>query len=119
MSDSTPPTTGSDAPAPAAAAAVGEAEVASAFERKTYAMATHRGYGNAMGRGFELAMTLLVMVGIGLLVDAIFGTGPLFVIVLSVLGFSGITVKLWLGYDQEMRREEAGAIWNRGKEQAA
>ena len=124
MTDSTSSTTGNDAHGAAARRSGapspdGGREVTGAFEREAYAAATSRGYGNAMGRGFELAMTLLVMVGIGLLVDAIFGTGPLFVIVLSVLGFSGITVKLWLGYDQEMRREEEGAIWNRHKEQAA
>ena len=31
----------------------------------------------------------------------------------SVVGFAGITVKLWLGYDLEMRKHEEGAIWNR------
>lgn len=123
MSDSTSPAPGSQAPDTASVAAAevaaDEAAVASAFERKTYAVATHRGFGNAMGRGFELAMTLLVMVGLGLGADAVFDTRPLFVIVFSVLGFAGISVKLWLGYDQEMRREEEGAIWNRHKEQAA
>jgi hypothetical protein len=30
-----------------------------------------------------------------------------------VLGFAGITVKLFLGYDLEMKKHEEGAIWNR------
>ena len=38
---------------------------------------------------------------------------PLFVIIFSVLGFAGITVKLFLGYDLEMKKHEEGAIWNR------
>lgn len=124
MSDSTPLTPGNEAPAataaaPRAGAAGGGAAVAEAFERKSYAVATSRGYGNAMGRGFELAVTLLVMVGIGWLADRIFGTAPLMIIVFSVLGFAGITVKLWIGYDLEMKRHEDGAIWNRDPEAAS
>ncbi len=84
-----------------------------AFSREAYGMATSRGYGNAMGRGFEIAITLAVMVGIGWLVDRIFDTAPLFIIIFSVLGFAGTTVKLWLGYDLEMRKHEDGAVWNR------
>ena len=38
---------------------------------------------------------------------------PLFVIIFSILGFAGITVKLFLGYDTEMKKHEEGAIWNR------
>ena len=118
MADSTPPTPGNDAPAAApqrtaTSAPDRGAEVATAFERKSYAMATSRGYGNAMGRGFELAITLFVMVGLGLLLDHWFGTRPLCTIVLSVLGFAGIGVKLKLGYDLEMAQHEEGAIWNR------
>ena len=85
----------------------------SPLQREGYAKATNAGYSTAMGRGLELAITLAVMVGVGLLVDSIFDTGPLFVIVFSVLGFAGITVKLFLGYDREMKKHEEGAIWNR------
>lgn len=107
------------ASAPRAAATRDAAAVAEGFERSSYAMATSRGYGNAMGRGFELAVTLLVMVGIGWLADRILGTAPLMVIVFSVLGFAGITVKLWIGYDLEMKRHEDGAIWNRDPKAAS
>ncbi len=118
MSDSTPLTPGNDAPAPAAApsaaaSATSGAAVAKSFERTSYAMATSRGYGNAMGRGIELAATLAVMVGIGWLADRVFDTAPLFIIVFSVVGFAGIGVKLKLGYDLEMADHEEGAIWNR------
>jgi len=115
MSDLTPPTPGNDAPAadPSVPAAERPPSKASAFERRSYAKAINRGYGDAMGRGLELALTLVLMVGIGWLADRIFGTAPLLVIVFSILGFAGITVKLWLGYDLEMRKHEDGAIWNR------
>jgi hypothetical protein len=100
------------ASAPTASASAGEREV-SAFGRKAYGLATSRGFGNAMGRGFEMAITLLIMVGLGWLVDSIFDTQPLFIIIFSVVGFAGTFVKLWIGYDLEMRKEEDGAIWNR------
>ncbi|QXC63168.1 AtpZ/AtpI family protein [Aquihabitans sp. G128] len=90
------------------------AGTSSPLHRDNYAVATNRGYGEAMGRGLELALTLLVMVGLGYGVDHLAGTAPLFTILFSVLGFAGISVKLYVGYDLEMRRHEDGAIWNRG-----
>lgn len=107
MSDRTPHTSGNDAPAAAADAPTG------AFHRSRYAQSMNRGYSSAMSRGLELTITLLLMVGVGWGVDKIFGTYPLFTIVFSVVGFAGTGVKLWLGYDLEMRKEEEGAIWNR------
>ncbi len=118
MSDSTSRTKGNEAPAIAAiraanASLLGKNHASKAFERDAYAAETSRGYSTAVGRGFELAITLAVMVGLGLLADRIFDTAPLFVIIFSVVGFAGITVKLFLGYDLEMRKHEEGAIWNR------
>lgn len=119
MSDSTSRTKGNEAPAIAAIRAANasllgkDRDPAKPFKRDAYAAETSRGYSTAMGRGFELAVTLAVMVGIGLLADRIFGTAPVFVILFSVLGFAGISVKLWLGYDLEMKKHEEGAIWNR------
>lgn len=125
MTDSTPRTTGSDAPLTSPMRAVSSSLLGknaksrnAAFERDGYATATNAGYGTAMGRGLELAITLLVMVGIGFGVDHLFGTAPLFAIIFSVLGFAGITVKLFLGYDLEMKKHEEGAIWNRKSEAA-
>lgn len=118
MSDTTSRTPGNEAPAVAAARAanaslLGKKFVSKAYDRDAYAGETSKGYSSAMGRGFELAITLAIMVGLGLLADSIFDTAPLFVIIFSVLGFAGITVKLYLGYDLEMRKHEEGAIWNR------
>src|SRR5438876_819891 len=102
MSDSTPLTPGNEAPAAAASkpaattpASPRAASGAKAFGRDSYAAATNRGYGTAMGRGLELALTLVIMVAIGWGVDRLFGTSPVFTIIFSVLGFAGITVKLF------------------------
>jgi len=53
--------------------------------------------------------------GIGWLIDRSLGTSPLFTIGLVVFGFVGMFVKLWLGYDAAMKREEDGAVWNRSR----
>lgn len=117
MSDSTSRITGNEAPAPSAAAEVPASSAprvsADPFSRTSYAKSLNRGYGDAMGRGLELAMTLVFMVAIGRLADFIFGTYPICTIVFSILGFAGITVKLFLGYDLEMKKHEEDAIWNR------
>ena len=87
----------------------------SPLQREGYAKATNAGYSTAMGRGLELALTLLICCGIGLALDALFDTAPIFTILLSVVGFAGVGVKLKLGYDLEMDAHERGAVWNRGK----
>lgn len=87
----------------------------SPLQREGYAKATNAGYSTAMGRGLELALTLLICCGIGLGLDALFDTAPIFTILLSVIGFAGVGVKLKLGYDLEMDAHERGAVWNRGK----
>ena len=118
MSDSTSRTKGNAAPAATATRAMPSSAASTyagtrAFNRKIYGKALSRGYGDSMGRGLELVLTLVVMVGLGWVADKVFGTYPLFTIVFSVMGFAGITVKLFLGYDLEMRKHEADAIWNR------
>jgi len=118
MTDSTSRTPGNEAPAaaadrPAVATPAAERVSADPFARSSYSKSLNRGYGDAMGRGLELAMTLVFMVAIGRFADFLAGTYPLFTIIFSVLGFAGITVKIFLGYDLEMKKHEEGAIWNR------
>ena len=113
-----PLTPGNDAPAAADDALAAPTPASGktstkAFDRASFATATNAGYGSAMGRGLELAVTLLIMVGVGLFLDHLLGTYPIMTILLSVLGFAGITVKLFIGYDLEMKKHEEGAIWNR------
>lgn len=72
-----------------------------------------KGYADTLGHGFELALTLVVFGALGWLVDRSAGTSPTFTIGFGILAFVGISLKLWYGYDREMRGHEAGAIWNR------
>lgn len=74
----------------------------------------NRGYADTLARGLEFALVPVVFGGIGWLVDGWLGTGRVFTIALVVFGFVGMTTKVWLSYDAAMKREEEGAIWNRG-----
>ena len=112
MSDSTPLASGNDAAAPGPAPArAGRRQLGVSRASLT------TGYGTSLNRGFELTLTIVAMVGIGWLVDRVAGTTPLFTIGFAVLGFVGTFVKLWIGYDLEMRQHDEGAIWNRKAEQ--
>ena len=61
----------------------------------------------AFGRGFELAITPVFCGGIGWLVDQWVGTGCAFTLAFAIVGVLGVFVKLWLGYDLEMKQHEA------------
>jgi F0F1-type ATP synthase assembly protein I len=74
---------------------------------------TYNGFGEALARGFEFAVTPAIFGGIGWLLDRQFGTGPLLFLVLVTFAFVGMFVRMWLGYDTEMRRHEANAPWAR------
>jgi F0F1-type ATP synthase assembly protein I len=72
-----------------------------------------KGYADTLGQGFELALTLVIFGAVGWFIDRAAGTSPTFTIALGALGFVGISLKLWFGYDREMREHEDGAVWNR------
>ena len=55
----------------------------------------------------------VVFGGIGWLVDRAAGTAPWCLIGFAVFGTVGLIVKMWLGYDRDMRKEEAAAVWTR------
>lgn len=61
---------------------------------------------------FELVLGPVLMGLIGLLLDRWLGTGPLFVIVLAVLGLAGAAVNLYYGYRNQMDELEANASWH-------
>lgn len=71
----------------------------------------NRGYDDGMTRALEIVLTPLVLGGIGFALDAWLGTRPVLTIAFGVLGVVGIFVKMWLGYDREMRAHEAEGAW--------
>lgn len=73
----------------------------------------NRGYSDGLSRAVEIVATPLLFGYVGYLLDGWAGIRPVLTIVLATLGVSGVFVKLWLGYDREMREHEAGAVWAR------
>jgi hypothetical protein len=76
------------------------------FRRKLYS-----GYADSMTRAFELVIAPLVFGLIGFALDRVFGLTPILTIIAVVIAFGGTGVKLWYGYDREMRAHDAGAPW--------
>ena len=75
--------------------------------------AMNQGFGDGMSRAFELVVTPMVFGAIGFVVDQLAGTTPVFTAVLAIFGVIGTFVRLWYGYDQEMRSHEAAGRWAR------
>jgi F0F1-type ATP synthase assembly protein I len=60
-----------------------------------------------IGRGMDLALVTLVFLGVGYLLDRIFDTKPVFMIIMVVLAIVGLTARMWYGYEAQMRDHEA------------
>lgn len=82
---------------------------------RTFRQKLNRGQADSMSSAIELALVPVVFGGLGWLVDRALGTSPGFTIGLVVFAFVGVFAKLWLRYDAEMTREEAGKVWSRSK----
>jgi hypothetical protein len=67
----------------------------------------NRGYGDGLSRAIEIVITPVILGFLGSLVDGWLGTRPAFTIGLALFGVAGVFVKLWIGYDREMRAHEA------------
>ncbi len=73
----------------------------------------NRGFGDGLARAFELAVTPVVFGLIGYGLDSLLGIVPVLTVVLAVLAVVGMFVRLWYGYDVEMRRHEREGAWAR------
>jgi hypothetical protein len=67
----------------------------------------NRGFSDGFTRAVEIVVTPVLLGFFGAVIDGWLGTRPLFTIGLAVFGVCGIFAKLWLGYDREMKAEEA------------
>ena len=73
----------------------------------------NNGFGNALSRAFEIAVTPAIFGAMGYALDRWLGIVPVLTIALLVFGLVGMFVRLWYGYDAEMRAQDDNAIWNR------
>ncbi len=71
----------------------------------------YNGFGNGLARAFEIAVTPAVFGGIGYAVDRAVDKVPVFTIVLLLFALVGMFVRLWYGYDAEMKAHEASGPW--------
>lgn len=77
--------------------------------------AMNKGFGDGMSRAFEFVATPLVFGGLGHLLDRAFGTGPTLLVGFALFAVIGMFLRLWYGYDAEMRGHEAAGSWNGGR----
>ena len=70
-------------------------------------MAARQTGDDTLGRGMDIALTMLVFLGLGWLLDAWLGIFPVFTITLVVFAALGTFVRLKYVYDATMERLEA------------
>jgi F0F1-type ATP synthase assembly protein I len=62
---------------------------------------------DSLGLGIEVAVIMALFFGLGYLGDRVFGTTPVLMIVMSVLGAVGLFAKFKYRYDERMTELEA------------
>ena len=65
------------------------------------------GIGDTLARGFEWAATIAVFLGLGYVLDRVFATTPLFLVLCFVFALVGQTVRAFLNYGDEIDKEVA------------
>lgn len=59
-----------------------------------------------MGRGVEIAVSVGVFFAIGLLLDSVFETKPVFILTCTIFSMLGSFARLWYVYDIDMQHQE-------------
>ncbi len=62
---------------------------------------------DSVGLGIEAAVIIALFLGLGYVLDRIFGTTPIFMIVMTLVGAVGLFAKLKYRYDDRMDELEA------------
>lgn len=75
--------------------------------------ALNNGFGNALSRAFEFAVTPVVCAFLGLQVDRLLGWPPIVAVFLGLSALVWGFAKLWMTYERDMQAEEANAPWAR------
>ena len=71
----------------------------------------YNGAGEGMSRAFELAVTPVIIGGLGYLLDRWLGLVPVLTIVFFLVAMVGLVARLWYAYDAEMVRHEKAGPW--------
>jgi hypothetical protein len=71
----------------------------------------YRGYEKGFSRGFEIALTPLILGAIGYGLDRWIGIVPVFTILFFLVAVVGVFARMYYAYDARMQIEEAQAPW--------
>ncbi len=71
----------------------------------------YRGFGNSTSRAFELALSPMVLAGLGYLLDRWIGIVPVLTIVFFLVAMVGLTATMWYGYNAKMKVHEQDGPW--------
>lgn len=67
---------------------------------------TNKGLGDGLALAFELAVTPTIFGILGYMLDRWLGIVPVLTIVLGLVAVIGMFVRMWYGYDLQMREQE-------------
>lgn len=62
---------------------------------------------DSLGHGMDAVVTLMLFLGLGWLLDSIFGTMPVFMIIMVVVGSVGLFARFYYSYGRRMDEHEA------------
>ena len=71
----------------------------------------YRGFGNSTSRAFELALSPMVIAGLGYLLDRLLGIVPVLTIAFFLVGMVGLTATMWFDYNAKMKVHEQAGPW--------
>lgn len=54
---------------------------------------------------------LFALMGLG--IDSVFGTKPIFLVTFAIIGAVGVFVREWYAYAEKMRAHDENAIWGK------
>ncbi len=64
----------------------------------------------SLGHGMDAALVLVIFLGLGWGLDTIFGTIPLFMIIMTVFGAIGVFARFYYSYSESMDRHDANRL---------
>ena len=79
----------------------------------------YRGFETGFSRGFEVALTPIILGALGYGLDRWIGIVPVLTILFVLIAVVGVFARMWYGYDATMREHEAQAPWAANKVEAA
>lgn len=65
---------------------------------------------DSLGHGMDAVMMLAIFLGLGWLLDSIFGTVPVFMIAMTVIGSIGLFARFYYSYGRRMDRHDADRL---------